>query len=94
MAGLPWPQQPFYQLWVQPDQRSIFLLILIVVFLIPVPVPVPLPPTQEVAKIQLQFFWTFAKMLFLVVLLIFLIFLIFVIQFPKPVPLPIPPPEK
>lgn len=52
LARPPWPQQPFCQLWVHADQRSIFLLILIVVFLIPIPVPVPLPPTQEVAKVS------------------------------------------
>lgn len=92
MARPPWPQQPLCQLWVQPDQRSIFLFILIVVFLIPIPVPVPLPPTQEVAKVQLQFLWEIPKMLFL--FFIFLLFFVLLIQFPKSLPLPVPPSEK
>ncbi|KAB1271564.1 Peroxisome proliferator-activated receptor gamma coactivator-related protein 1 [Camelus dromedarius] len=46
-------------------------------------------------EVQLQFLWTFPKMLFLFLFLIFLfLFLILIIQFPKPVPLSIPTPEK
>lgn len=47
LARPPWPQQPFCQLWVHPDQRSIFLLILIKPSSSSRSGPVPLPPHKR-----------------------------------------------